>query len=150
MKESNLLETPSGLWTWRTSTMVKLLITGDLSPAEREAPRSGKDMGKAFDLEGSKHHKQETLGTKLSLILRLLISMWHWDIRIPMGCTKSHNGTKTLVSSQDENINVRVINIEMCRKWVIQLSSIKDHWDVLPCPGVTKKSCHLFSYSSVC
>lgn len=37
--------------------MVKLLIIGDLSLVEREVFRFGKDMGKVFDLEGSKYYK---------------------------------------------------------------------------------------------
>lgn len=68
MKHEGEQEVRHALRALRTSTMGMLLvIKGGLSQGRREARRSGKDTGKTLDLEGNKHHQQETLRNQTEL-----------------------------------------------------------------------------------
>lgn len=92
------------------STMgVLLLITGAPSQEEEEERPPGleKPTGKAIDLEGNKHHQEETLETQ-SEFTSEFVELPRTPTPIPMCCAISSCRTKTPVSGQDENINVRV------------------------------------------
>lgn len=71
---------------------------------------SGEDKGQPFIWKEISTTNRRHWETKLSLTLSLLSSTGHQDIRMPMCCTKLYKRTKTLVSSQDENIHANVTN----------------------------------------
>lgn len=72
---------------------------GALSQGGGEAPRSAKDKGKAFQLEGNKPRKQETLGNQTefnSKSVEFHVTLGHTNTNVL--CKVVHR-TQTLISN---------------------------------------------------
>ena len=60
------------------------MLLAALSQGGRGAPRFGEDTGKAFDLEGNKHHTQETLGNQTELNFKSI------ELHVTLGHTNTN------------------------------------------------------------
>lgn len=106
---SNHLKCSRALSHKSSALEIPLVIMGALGPGAREAPGLGKTRDSlSFGRKDTTHRRHWR--TKLSFMLSLLSSAGQQDTRTPMCCTKLYRRTKTLVSSQGENIHANVTN----------------------------------------
>lgn len=86
----------------------------------------GQDKGQPFIWKEIDTTHRRHWGTKLSLMLSLLSSTGHQDIRMPTCCMKPYKRTQTLVSSQGENIHAKVTNTKTGVESEFQLHRINE------------------------